>query len=263
MNPFASAIRNRSIGVKLSALLFVLTLAAFGGLTLLATSLTTRTLDAKGETEIALRAAQITKTIDLVNRELRDAAVPLNELFAGMLPEKFSLDPARNVDIGGTATPTLFHGKAPLNLDFDAVDRFTRATGGVATVFARKGDDFVRVTTSLKKENGERAVGTPLGKAHPAYAKLMAGEPYVGRATLFGKEYMTRYLPVKAADGQVIGVLFTARDFMDSLALLKQAVAAEKVGDSGYFFIVDSRSGATFGNFVVHPSRAGQNGLGI
>ena len=263
MNNFASAIRNRSIGVKLSALLFVLTLAAFGGLTLLATSLTTRTLDAKGEEEIKLRAAQITKTIDLVNRELRDAAVPLNQLFAGMLPEKFALDPARTVDIGGTATPTLFHGKVPLNLEFDAVDRFTRATGGVATVFARKGDDFVRVTTSLKKENGERAVGTPLGKAHPAYAKLMAGEPYVGRATLFGKEYMTRYLPVKAADGQVIGVLFTARDFMESLSLLKQAVAAEKVGDSGYFFIVDSRPGATFGNFVVHPSRAGQNGLGI
>ena len=258
-----ATIRNRSISVKLSALLFALTLLAFGGLTLLATSLTTRTLDAKGATEISLRAAQIVKTVDLVNRELRDAAVPLSQLFADMLPEKFSLDPARVVDIGGTATPTLFHGKTPLNLDFDAVDRFTKATGGVATVFARKGDDFVRIATSLKKENGERAVGTALGKAHPAYARLMAGEPYIGRATLFGKEYMSRYLPVKSAEGQVIGVLFTARDFMESLKLLKEAVGAEKVGDTGYFFVVDSRPGANFGNFVVHPTRTGQNGLGI
>ncbi len=63
MKTFLATIRNRSIGVKLSALLFALTLLAFGGLTLLATSLTTRTLDAKGATEISLRAAQIVKTI--------------------------------------------------------------------------------------------------------------------------------------------------------------------------------------------------------
>ncbi|HSN45521.1 MAG TPA: Cache 3/Cache 2 fusion domain-containing protein, partial [Casimicrobiaceae bacterium] len=263
MNISISRVKNLPISVKLSALLFVLTLAAFAGLTLLATTLTTRALDAKGANEIALRAGQIVKTIDLVNRELRDAAVPLSQLFADMLPEKLVLDPARSVDINGTSTPALLHGKAPLNLDFDIVDRFTKATGGVATVFARNGDDFVRITTSLKKENGERAVGTMLGKAHPAYAKLMAGEPYIGRASLFGKEYMSRYLPVKSADGQVIAVLFTARDFMESLKLLKQAVGAEKVGDTGYFFVVDSRAGANFGNFVVHPTRSGQNGLGI
>ena len=263
MNISISRVKNLPISVKLSMLLFVLTLAAFAGLTLLATTLTTRALDAKGANEIALRAGQIVKTIDLVNRELRDAAVPLSQLFADMLPEKLVLDPARSVDINGTATPALLHGKAPLNLDFDIVDRFTKATGGVATVFARKGDDFVRITTSLKKENGERAVGTMLGKTHPAYAKLMAGEPYIGRASLFGKEYMSRYLPIKSADGQVIAVLFTARDFMESLKLLKQAVGVEKVGDTGYFFVVDSRAGANFGNFVVHPTRSGQNGLGI
>ncbi len=263
MNHLPSRIRNLPISVKLSALLLALTFTAFAGLTLFATTQTTRTLDAKGATEISLRAAQIVKTIDLLNRELRDAAVPLSELFAGMLPEKLALDPDRTIDIGGTATPALLHGTTPLNLDFGAVDRFTRATGGVATVFARKGDDFVRVTTSLKKENGERAVGTMLGKTHPAYAKLMAGEPYVGRASLFGKEYMSRYLPVKSPDGQVIAVLFTARDFMESLKLLKEAIGAEKVGDTGYFFVMDSRPGPGFGNFVVHPTRVGQNGLGI
>ena len=59
--------------------------------------------------------------------------------------------------------------------NFTAVDKFNQFTGGVATVFSRKGDDFVRLTTSLKKENGERALGTLLGKAHPAFAGLMQG----------------------------------------------------------------------------------------
>ena len=82
---------------------------------------------------------------------------------------------------------------APLADNFTTVDQFTQFTGGVATVFGRKGDDFLRITTSLKKENGDRALGTPLGKSHPAYAGLMQDRPYVGRATLFGKPYMTRY----------------------------------------------------------------------
>ena len=37
-----------------------------------------------------------------------------------------------------------------VNNDFTAVDKFTKDTGGVATVFVKKGEDFQRVTTSLK-----------------------------------------------------------------------------------------------------------------
>ena len=37
---------------------------------------------------------------------------------------------------------------------FTQVDAFAQSSGGVATVFARKGDDFERVTTSLKNEKG-------------------------------------------------------------------------------------------------------------
>ena len=85
-----------------------------------------------------------------------------------------------------------------MNLDFSTVDRFTKITGAVATVFAKKGDDFVRITTSLKKEDGKtRAVGTMLGKAHPGYAKLLNGEEYTGKASLFGRDYMTKYVPIK------------------------------------------------------------------
>ena len=49
-----------------------------------------------------------------------------------------------------------------LNLDFSAPDRFTLETGAKATIFVAAGEEFVRVTTSVKKENGERAVGTQL-----------------------------------------------------------------------------------------------------
>jgi methyl-accepting chemotaxis protein-2 (aspartate sensor receptor) len=256
-------LRQLSIGSKLSLLLIALTSVGLAALTFVVAAMATRAFDARGEQEIAARTAQMIKTVDLFQRELRDAAIPLNNLFATLYPKPFALDASRTVDIKGMAAPALLHGGELVDLDFTVVDRFTAATGGVATVFARQGDDFIRVATSLKKENGERAVGTLLGKVHPAYAKVIAGEPYAGRARLFGRDYMTRYLPVKASSGEVIAILFTARDFTASLNTLQQTIGAEKFGRSGYFYVIDSRPGSGFGNFIVHPTRTGQNGLGI
>src|ERR1700674_5365713 len=54
--------------------------------------------------------------------------------------------------------------------DHKIVDRATSYVGGNATLFVY--DDatqqFVRRTTNVKKENGDRAVGTQLAAAHPA-----------------------------------------------------------------------------------------------
>jgi methyl-accepting chemotaxis protein len=60
-----------------------------------------------------------------------------------------------------------------------------------STIFARSGDDFVRVTTSLKKQDGSRAIGTLLDRKAPAYALLLANKPYTGLAALFGKRLIT------------------------------------------------------------------------
>jgi methyl-accepting chemotaxis protein-2 (aspartate sensor receptor) len=45
------------------------------------------------------------------------------------------------------------------------------------------------------------AVGTTLDRTHPAYKLLLKGETYVGKATLFGKDYMTKYIHVKDSSG--------------------------------------------------------------
>ena len=58
-------------------------------------------------------------------------------------------------------------------------------------MFARTGDDFVRVTTSLKKQDGARAIGTLLDRKSPAYAPMLGGQRFIGMATLFGKQYIT------------------------------------------------------------------------
>ncbi|WP_413770480.1 Cache 3/Cache 2 fusion domain-containing protein, partial [Vibrio vulnificus] len=77
------------------------------------------------------------------------------------------------------------------------VDEFKQTTAGVATVFVRSGDDFVRISTSLSKQDGTRAIGTMLDRAGPAYGPVMSGQSYIGRALLFGRFYMSQYTPVR------------------------------------------------------------------
>ncbi|MGA1829344.1 MULTISPECIES: methyl-accepting chemotaxis protein [Rhizobium] len=90
----------------------------------------------------------------------------------------------------------------------DLVDRTAGSIGGVATVFEKQGSDYVRISTNVKNEKGERAVGTKLVADHPAQKALAKGEAYYGPAVLFGRDFMTAYYPVMNASGAVSGVLF-------------------------------------------------------
>ncbi|QCI65758.1 methyl-accepting chemotaxis protein [Phreatobacter stygius] len=97
----------------------------------------------------------------------------------------------------------------PTFADHAIVDRTVQAVGGVATIFVtdEKGA-FIRRTTNLKKENGDRAVGTSLAADHPAQAALRQARAYYGPAVLFGRSFYTAYQPVIGANGSVIGILF-------------------------------------------------------
>jgi methyl-accepting chemotaxis protein len=128
------------------------------------------------------------------------------------LEDNIALDPGRQVDVQGKATPVLRNGSADLNLDCSIPDRFTAQTGVTATIFVKSADDFVRISTSIKKQNGERAIGTALNRAHPGYSRLMAGQSYVGYATLFGTQYLTKYDAINDARGKVIGALYVGID---------------------------------------------------
>jgi len=149
--------------------------------------------------------------------------------FASSFQGGFSLDTQHRVDVQGRQVATLRSGSRALNLDFDLPDSFTSKTGMVATVFARDGDDFIRVTTSIRKLDGERAIGTPLDRSQPAYADVLKGQAHVGYAIIFGKQYITRYEAIKDSRGQVIGVLFVGLDVTDSLGMSLSATMAWRI----------------------------------
>ncbi|MDX9958730.1 MAG: Cache 3/Cache 2 fusion domain-containing protein [Spirochaetia bacterium] len=88
------------------------------------------------------------------------------------------------------------------------VDALGRELGDVATIFVAKDDDFTRITTTILTAQGQRAVGTTLGKASEAYGPISRGQDYLGKATILGEQYFTAYSPIKDASGRVIGILF-------------------------------------------------------
>ncbi|MCV2355194.1 methyl-accepting chemotaxis protein [Paucibacter sp. B2R-40] len=145
-----------------------------------------------------------------------------------------------------------------LNGNFTQVDKFAGATGGVATVFAVKGDDFERITTSLKNAKGERAMGTLLGKEHPAFATVKTGKPFSGRAVLFGRAYMTHYEPIKNDDGKLIGLLFVGFD-LDAFEVAMSSLSANaKFFDSGGTFLVTASNDMSKATFAAHPTAKGK-----
>ncbi|WP_372659568.1 Cache 3/Cache 2 fusion domain-containing protein, partial [Hydrogenophaga sp.] len=144
-----------------------------------------------------------------------------------------------------------------LNGDFSQVDAFSQETGGVATVFMRKGEDFERISTSVKKEDGTRALGTMLDHQHPAYARMLAGDAYTGRATLFGTPYMTHYEAVKNDAGQVVGILFIGFDITDFATSIERLVDEERYFENGGTYVIDPGRDNAAAVFVVHPTAKG------
>ncbi|MEN3009291.1 Cache 3/Cache 2 fusion domain-containing protein, partial [Pseudothermotoga sp.] len=91
---------------------------------------------------------------------------------------------------------------------FEAVDKISQHMNVVATIFQKEGDDFLRVSTSIKKEDGSRAVGTFLGKDSAAYKPIVQKQRYIGEAKILGAPYATVYDPILDQNGNLIGILF-------------------------------------------------------
>lgn len=176
----------------------------------------------------------------------------LLNVFASYFPEGFVLDYSQNSDIAGQSTPILRNRHILVNGRTAEVDRFATVTQATATVFVRKGDDFVRISTSVKKENGERAMGTNLGTSHPGYRRLIQGLPYNGLAKLFERDYMTQYTPIKDGGGRVIGILYIGFDFTEGLRTLKEKIRAIQVGKTGYTYVLNAKPGSDLGTMLVH-----------
>lgn len=179
---------------------------------------------------------------------LRQNTLRLANLFEQRFAQGVELHPGERVRVGELNSPALYIAGQLLNGHFAQVDEFNQLTSGVATIFVRDGEDFVRIATSLTQQDGSRAIGTRLDRLHPAYTRLQAKESYVGRAVLFGRYYMTRYTPIRDASGEVFAVFFVGFDYTDEQKALFDSLRSLRIGTSGSFGLLEDS------NWLVAPA---------
>jgi methyl-accepting chemotaxis protein len=196
------------------------------------------------------KAEAVAGTVDAFDTSLRVTA----ENAYGVFRRQFAPTLALLDETHGTLTS---YGSM-INDNTTEVDNFARDfPGGNATVFVVQGDDFRRITTSVKKENGERAVGTTLARESAAYRELRAGRKYIGRNVLFGRPFMTVYEPVKDDAGKVVGVLYIGLDISAQQASLVKAVEETRVFDTGGLYVIAPHAEPAQSQLIFHPSQAG------
>ncbi|GGC60222.1 methyl-accepting chemotaxis protein [Undibacterium terreum] len=249
------------VGEKFAFFTFAMLVMVFAAFTGAIGNATFHLLENRSIFDLSQQMSSVNGMFEMFDKTVKSDATRISKIFKSSFAPAFSLDAGNKIDVAGKSVPTLKNGDGTVNLNYTVVDQFTAQSGATATVFVKDGEDFLRVSTSVKKENGERAIGTLLDKTSPAYPVLSRGETFTGMTKLFGKDMMTVYEPVKDAAGSVIAVLFIGIDISEDLKQLKDRVKAIKIGDTGFFFAVDQKAGKTNGNLVIDKEKEQDNVL--
>ena len=97
----------------------------------------------------------------------------------------------------------LYKGNQLINGNYQLVDYISSLTKDTCTIFM--GD--TRVSTNVKKDNGERAVGTKVSEQVKKVV-LDQGQIYTGQAMVVNKPYQTAYMPIKDKSGKPVGIFY-------------------------------------------------------
>jgi len=255
----SSAWHNASISSKVSISVLVLVSALITVFLLAIMAAVTHSQEGRAESDLTSQVKRVNDLLDLTSKDVARRTTSLARALQQVYAGEFALNESATISIQDKPTPTLTLNAKVLNLDFTEIDRFTSASGSVASVFARTGDKFIRITTTTRNEKGERVMATVLDATHPAYKAIMSGDSYQGPATVFGKSYLTQYDPIKDAKGQIIGITGVGLEYEELLLNLKSMIRSASMGTTGNFYVLDARPGERQGQLVVHQSLEGKN----
>lgn len=111
------------------------------------------------------------------------------------------------IRVNDRETNNLLLGETPVANQFDLVDRVANIMGGTATIFARDGEEFVRVSTNVMTPTG-RAIGTILAPQGAAIKKIQQGTAFYGLVDILGSPYLTGYEPMSNRQGETLGIWY-------------------------------------------------------
>ena len=137
-------------------------------------------------------------------------------------------------------------GSQMVHQNYTFVDKIGELTDATSTVFQKIPGGYLRISTNVKKENGERAVGTYIPDSSPVIQAVERGETYRGRAFVVNAWYLTAYEPIRV-NGEIRGILYVGVQ-EKNLSELKDFFYQKKYFETGYPYLVDRE-----GDLIIHP----------
>lgn len=144
------------------------------------------------------------------------------------------------------------------------VDEVEKLIGDTATIFQRIDEDgsMLRVATTVKNDEGNRAIGTyipainPDGAHNPVISAVVKnGEVYRGRAFVVDAWYLTAYQPLYDNKGNLVGMLYVGVKQKNIEARVRQAILQTKVGKTGYVYVLYGK-GEERGHYIISKDGA-------
>ena len=250
--------REWSVGGRLSLVSAFVVVLILGLIALIVARSSAAALNDKAEQGLAASTDAVMATLEVYRQGLDEDATRMYGAFLGTLPQTIIVRSAEErIPAGDGDAPALRMDDRLINGDTVLVDDFTTNTEAAAVVFVLDGEDFKQITSSLLDDTGSRPLGSAMSREHPAYAKLLAGEPLTSAERLYGIDYITHYEPIFSAsgttddDGGVVGAVMVGIGYEAALTALNEKLAELDLGDGGRLVVVQTRDGDS--RFVVHP----------
>ncbi len=182
--------------------------------------------DVAAKPQIILREELLKEGKDLVDQAYLEfiptpkaAPRPENKETSGMMLKAASSIKDENNTILG-----VLYGGILLNRNSEIADRvkdtvykgekYKGRDKGTATIFQHD----LRISTNVKNEKNERAIGTRISK-EVNNAVLKEGKPWIARAFVVNDWYITAYEPIKNINDKIIGILYVGmleRPYIDT-----------------------------------------------
>ncbi|MGB3727467.1 MAG: Cache 3/Cache 2 fusion domain-containing protein, partial [Glaciecola sp.] len=176
------------------------------------------------------------ETTDLIMAERVQNSMRLLKKMGSELGEP-SLEGTVNVN-GVTANNVLL-GDSSQGNNFELVDGLTQIMDGTATIFSKTGQDYVRISTNVIK-NDKRAIGTKLSANGKAIKLINQGKPYFGQVDILGNPFLTGYAPMVDNANKTIGIWYVG--YSADLQAITNTIQSSRILNNGFIALVDKKN---------------------
>jgi methyl-accepting chemotaxis protein len=157
-----------------------------------------------------------------------------------------------SVSVTENSTPEIKFGENSV-LDNAIVDEIKSLTGSSATIFVKDGQDFIRISTNVLKEDGSRAIGTKLDPNGAAIKQILNNKPFYGMVDILGQPYITAYEPVTDEQGSIVGIWYVGFK-INILAELKENISKARILSNGFVALKDYSNRIVFHSSHLNDS---------